>query len=91
MTAVYQLRAYEGNIELFPTHTSTVNYIMKCILPDAESREEHDAIHKKIMQLRAAKLWTFLRPSAIKITEKGRKFTIQAIVKKANRLARFND
>ena len=39
----------------------------------------------------ATNLWVFLCPSVIKITEKDRKFTFQAIVKKPNRLARFDD
>ena len=30
-------------------------------------------------------LWAFLRPSGVKLTEKDRKFTFQAIVKKGNR------
>ena len=48
-------------------------------------------IYKKIVQQRAAKLWAFLCLTAFKITEKDRKFTFQAIVKKANHLARFDD
>ena len=68
-----------------------LNYVIKCILPDAESREEHDAILKKIVQQRTAKLWAFLCTSAVKLMEKDRKFTFQAIVKKANRLARSDD
>ena len=68
-----------------------LNYIIKCILPDVESREEHDTILKKIVRRRTAKLWVFLCPSAVKLTGKDRKFTFQAIVKKVNRLARFDD
>ena len=37
------------------------------------------------------KLWAFLCPSAVKLTEKDRKLMFQAIVKRANRLARFYD
>ena len=51
-----------------------LNYVIKYILPDAASREEHNAIKKKIVQRRAAKLWAFFCPSAVKITEKDKSF-----------------
>ena len=46
---------------------------------------------KKLVQRRTAKLWAFLCPSAVELTEKERKFMLQVIVKKANRLACFDD
>ena len=46
------------------------NDVMKIILPDTESREEHDATKYSPIGWRTAKLRAFLYPCVVKITEK---------------------
>ena len=91
--------SYKADLAIFPENLYSLqisvrhfnNYVIKYILPDAESCEWQDATQKKIMQYGAAKLLPFLCPGPVKNMENERIFTFQAFVKKANHLASFDD